>query len=252
MNYILNLPIEILVVILNYIDFKGLIRFSGTCKSFRRVVLDKSLFKCTSIIKKDKITFEAIKDFVDDLWEEFATSLPPSAGRSIDPFYLYYSFITQLDEINTLAIRRVVEGFERFYLECEREDEDGKIIYHIKNVTSIEESRKRYIHIGRMVKIGDSSIKILFSFDETFYHIQRHLLLISAYISPTDNKFDQLEKEAVLLEEQAKRERFIKEASKRGKKQAWSLGNSLREDPSTHPRKSWSSGSFLTDIFFMK
>lgn len=134
-----------------------------------------------AVIKK---SFDAIKSFVDELYEGFKD------GESrTSPLTLYWRLLTLIDQQNNVAAKTlVVSGFETFFAL-----HDASIVAEtledIPQGTHIEYPNKKgiYIDIYKFLRPSD---------DDTHIIVRQHLMTISAIINPDEKKLKELERSA--------------------------------------------------------
>ena len=133
--------------------------------------------------KNYKKVFNAITEFVEDLWEEYGHQ---SGSRKVTPLSLYHRLIDHIKETDYNAIEKAVDGFEKFFSKYEKLILDGNLS-DLPRGTIIQygSSAKINIEIQKYVYLGNQETKVI---------IEEHLLTIIAILSPNKEKMEEIEK----------------------------------------------------------
>ena len=187
--------------------------------------------------------FNAIKNFVDALWDVFPNK------ESVNPLLLYRRFLEEIKLTHVNAMNRVCDGFATFFKtvvsktnkgaditvdDCLVSGQLSKITTGLKIVFSdvIFIPIQRYIHLA---KATDD--------DEVLASIHVHLLTISSMMAPSKAKFAKLTKMGVKISNEMA---FIKDMM--GTIEKSTRGMAKEEDPKAAMLQLVASGKLMSII----
>lgn len=129
-----------------------------------------------------KNTFNAIKSFVDELYEGFK-----DGETKTSPLVLYWRLLTLIHQQNNVAAKTfVVNGFDTFFQSFDTAIVSGKL-GEIPEGTHIDYPNKKgiYIDIYKFLRPSDDDVHII---------VRQHLMTISAILNPDEKKLKAIEK----------------------------------------------------------
>ena len=124
--------------------------------------------------------FQAIKDFVNELWEIYNSNKPSALA-------LYRRLIAHIKDNEIDSMKKVISGFTNFFLRYEEIVINDKLDDMGKNTKiAFNSSKTVFLDIKMFIDKADEASK---------QAIRSHLLKISTILSPTKEKLSELEKE---------------------------------------------------------
>lgn len=133
-------------------------------------------------------TFDAIKDFLSELWGVFGSPTQKT------PLALYNRLISKVEfEHLNQGVDKYISGFKIFFTNFEKSLETSKEFLNIPRETVIRygDSNKVYIEIQKYIYKSTKEQKEV---------IRQHLLTIAATIDPSEKKLSALNSNAAILE----------------------------------------------------
>lgn len=127
----------------------------------------------------DQEAFDAISQFVNDLWEVFGNN------KKITPLALYKRIIEHINKKSDIkAVERAVTPFKKFVQKYDKVILNREVVPRGEKIY-YGDNQKIYIDIESFIHRGDS---------ETRSAIFQHLLTICAILNPSEEAFQELEK----------------------------------------------------------